>query len=48
MTQDQVDALFDRLRQAQARTARNRRFERTPSSATPLARRPSYRTAAAR
>ena len=50
MTQDQVEGLFDRLRQAQARAARIHRFERTPAPAAASAsdRRPSYRSAAAR
>jgi hypothetical protein len=48
MTQDQIEGLFDRLRKAQARTARIRRFDRTPTPATSVGRRPSYKTAAAR
>jgi hypothetical protein len=48
LTQDQVEALFGRLRQAQARTARIRRFGTGRVQATVEGRRSSYRSAAAR
>jgi hypothetical protein len=47
MTQDQIEGLFDRLRQAQARTARIRRFGGGAAQTT-AGRRQTYRSAAAR